>query len=168
MLLARFHLPPLCKDAPHPRHSPVIVLLMSFQHAEEFPEAGGKWYRRFVCIFRAKASSWLPLAKRPWSVFRCLTAFPCLCSLHGSSMDDWRDRNRQGLCLRQYRQQTETNRLTWKCRLQREPWGTVGPCLAFLVGFSAGAWEPCWEEQKPEPLQAPSLSQRWRGNEDVL
>lgn len=50
---------------PTPRHSPVIALLMSCQHAEEFPEAGGKWYRRFVCIFRAKASSWLPLAKLP-------------------------------------------------------------------------------------------------------
>lgn len=27
-------------------------------------------------------------------------------------MDDWRDRNRQGLCLRQHRQQAETERLT--------------------------------------------------------
>lgn len=48
------------------------------------------------------------------------------CSLHGSSMDDWRDRNRQGLCLRQHRQQTETNGLMWESHLQREPWGTVG------------------------------------------
>ncbi|XP_045356178.1 1-acyl-sn-glycerol-3-phosphate acyltransferase delta isoform X2 [Leopardus geoffroyi] len=35
-----------------------------------------------------------------------------LCGLHGSPMDDWGDRNRQGLCLRQHRQQAETERLT--------------------------------------------------------
>lgn len=32
-------------------------------------------------------------AQRPRRAFRLLTAFLCLCSLHGSSMDDWRDRN---------------------------------------------------------------------------
>lgn len=126
MLLARFRLPPWCKDAllSQKPYCPFNVI----STCRGMPRSWGQMVPRFICIFRAMAFSWLPLAKRPWSVFRCLlTAFPCLCSFHGSSMDDWRDRNRQGLCLRQYRQQTETNRLTWERRLQKEPWELLAP-----------------------------------------
>lgn len=82
-------------------------------------------------------------------------------------MDDWRDRNRQGLCLWQHRQQTETNGLMWECHLQREPWGTVGLCLAFVAGFSDGDWGALAGTKRNHSLSGHGvLPQRWMGKED--